>query len=358
MKKIFSVTNLSITFLILFFTSCRKADSPIADGAVSTRDILNSFSQNVAYATYNDLHQQATILTLKIQLFNQSNSQNDLEACREQWKKTRSVWEQSEGFLFGPVTTNDIDPHIDTWPIDFNSLDSVMNSSAIIDANYVNGLEDALHGFHPMEYLLWGTNGNKIAQDFTSRQKEYLIALSKNIEDLTGALSANWTSGTAGSYFDSFTNAGSSTSIYSSKNAAFNELVLAMAGICEEVADGKIGEPFVSQNPNLEESPYAKNSLIDFINNIKSVKNIYDGGYLIKGVSLKNFVQQYNRSLDNVIDQKINTAIASLNAITVPFGTAIITQPVQVQQAQQAINELKDVLEDDLINLVNTKIRD
>ena len=69
-------------------------------------------------------------------------------------------------------------------------------------------------------------------------------------------------------------------------------------------------------------------------------------------------MQQYNRSLDNVIDQKINTAIASLNAITVPFGTAIITQPVQVQQAQQAINELKDVLEDDLINLVNTKIRD
>ncbi len=78
MKRIFNTINLSVTFIFLLITSCRKVDTPNKEGIVSTREILSNFSQNIAFTTYNDLHQQATILTLKIQLFNQSNSQIDL----------------------------------------------------------------------------------------------------------------------------------------------------------------------------------------------------------------------------------------------------------------------------------------
>ncbi|MGL5889470.1 MAG: hypothetical protein ACRC3B_06275, partial [Bacteroidia bacterium] len=59
-----------------------------------------------------------------------------------------------------------------------------------------------------------------------------------------------------------------------------------------------------------------------------------------------------NLSLDGRVKQAIDNAQASLNAITIPFGQAIIQQPVQVQNAINAINDLKAVLENDLLPYV------
>jgi len=50
-------------------------------------------------------------------------------------------------------------------------------------------------------------------------------------------------------------------------------MVNAMAGICGEVGDGKMGEVLLDVNG--EESPYSKNSLTDFTNNMQGVLNAY-----------------------------------------------------------------------------------
>jgi uncharacterized iron-regulated protein len=72
------------------------------------------------------------------------------------WKDVRSTWEQSEAFLFGPVATNNIDPSTDTWPVDYNALDSLSNTGNAFTQSYLNTLGDELKGYHPSEYLLWG----------------------------------------------------------------------------------------------------------------------------------------------------------------------------------------------------------
>jgi len=51
-------------------------------------------------------------------------------------------------------------------------------------------------------------------------------------------------------------------------------------------------------------------------------------------------------------NQKIDAAITALGNITVPFGTAITTQTVQVQNAMTAINDLQSTLEDKLLPFV------
>ena len=52
-----------------------------------------------------------------------------------------------------------------------------------------------------------------------------------------------------------------------------------MAGICKEVGEqdvnGKMYNPYITQDSSLAESPYSGNSLIDFKNNIKSVFEYY-----------------------------------------------------------------------------------
>ena len=60
----------------------------------------------------------------------------------------------------------------------------------------------------------------------------------------------------------------------------------------------------------------------------------------------------HNLSLDNEIKTKLSAAITALGNVTDPFGKAISTQPVQIQNAMTAINDLKDILENDLLTFV------
>ena len=125
-----------------------------------------------------------------------------------------------------------------------------------------------------------------------------------------------------------------------------------MAGICDEVANGKIKDPFDLQDPTQEESPFAKNSITDFTNNVQGVMDVYQGKFSSNGQGLEDLVRSYNLSLDNDIKTAHAAAIASLQAITVPFGQAIGTQQTQVQNAMIKINALKDVLETKLAPFV------
>ncbi|MEJ0103178.1 MAG: imelysin family protein [Bacteroidota bacterium] len=242
----------------------------------------------------------------------------------------------------GPVESDDIDPRIDTWPVDFNELDAILNGSDELNEAYVNGLEESLKGFHPIEYLLWGQDGSKTAAELTARQKEFLLALTQNLNTLCGSVKASWTSG----YANQFATAGASgNTVYPTTKSAYEALVDGMAGICDEVANGKMKDPFDAQDPLQEESPFAKNSIIDFTNNIKGILAIYEGKFTNDGKGVEDLVRNYNLSLDNEIKSKHQAAITALNAINIPFGEAILTQPTQVTNAMAKINDLAETLE-------------
>jgi uncharacterized iron-regulated protein len=127
-----------------------------------------------------------------------------------------------------------------------------------------------------------------------------------------------------------------------------------LIGICDEVANGKIAEPFNTQDASLEESPFAKNSLSDFKNNIKSVQNIYLGKYNLDNKGIEDLIKAKNLSMDVNVKAKINAALQSLDNISVPFGDAIITQRAQVQKSMDAINDLKKYLEGTVKPFVQT----
>jgi predicted lipoprotein len=358
MKNITLFIAFSATVLLL--SNCKKeAVEPETEIPVENLQdaVLSSFSANVAQSTYNDLADQSNQLYIAIQKFKTTSTDDNLNECRVLWKNARSAWEQSEGFLFGPVSTNNIDPRIDTWPVNYVDLDSVLNSQAVFTEAYIEGLEDALRGFHPIEYLIFGQNGTKSATQVTARQKEYLLALAENLKKLTSDISASWNPALTDNYHTAFVNAGGGSKIYLTKRAAYEELVNAMAGICEEVANGKLEEPFVKQDSTLEESPFSKNSITDFTNNIISVQNVYYGKYKVDGAGLEDIVRETYLSLDKNMKLKLNGAISSLNKITVPFGRAIFEQPQQIKDAQKSINELKDFIENDLMTFIQTQIK-
>lgn len=348
MKK--SFIYIKITALILLGTLCIqscKKEKRRNNNENITAQILLDYSNNICLKSYELLASESDILYTDVKNLVANTTQENLLKAQNQWKKTRQVWEKTEAHLFGPVATNNIDPRIDTWPVDFIRLDSVMSSSHVLTESYIDDLEESLKGFHPIEYLLFGLGGRKNANELTVRQKEYLEALTLNLRNLTHSLVNDWHAG----FLTEFNTPGNTN--YPTAVASYEEIVNAMIIICDEVANGKIDGVFVLQDSTLEESPFSNNSITDFTNNIIGVKESYlsqNGAKVGKGI--EDLVKMHNLSLDGRIKQKMAMAIGALNNITVPFAKAIYTQPLQVQAAVDAINILKKELEDNLLPFI------
>lgn len=360
------ITRYLLASLVIFnLASCKKTkttdpvvDQPVepTNTTVSKQAVLTDLSTNVINASYTDLSTKATALYNSIVAFSASSTQANLSSAQQAWRDVRSTYEQTEGFLFGPMSVDDIDPRVDTWPIDFQRLDSLLTSASTptpFTASYVNNLEESLKGFHPIEYFLFGQNGDKTASQITARQKDLMLAMADNLKTLCAQVKTSWDN----SYTTTFTTAGANNSVYPTIRSAYEEVINAMADICDEVATGKMKDPFDNKDASLEESPFAKNSLTDFTNNIKSVQNMYLGKFAVDGKGLEDLIKANNISMDGAIKTKIAASITALGNITVPFGQAILEtggQRTQVQTAMTTILDLQTYLQGDVKTYLQT----
>lgn len=335
--------------------SCKDKDDDTAvtpAESATTSKVLASFASNIAIANLADLEAKAQALDIAINTYITTSSQSTLTAAQQGWYSTRISWEQSESFLFGPVATKELDPAIDSWPVNFVDIDSVVNGNATYTEEFINSLDPTLKGFHPIEYLLFGQNGTRKFDDLSSRQKDYLKALSAHLKRITAQMHTEWNV-TGGNYATQVSAAGTPVSTeFATQQDAMLEIVNGMIGIVDEVSAGKIEDPFAAKDASLEESPFAKNSWTDFKNNITGVRNVYTGKYLTQGTSISAWVQQYNKSADTKILQRIDAAIANLGAYTTPFGEAIISQPGNITATQTVLDDLKTTMEEDLLPLI------
>ncbi|MEO6150143.1 MAG: imelysin family protein [Mucilaginibacter sp.] len=330
--------------LTLAGISCKKdkTTNTNTDSETLKKEILSDVSNKVCKESYEDMYTKSLALLASVETLNTTTNDANLAISQAKWKDMRTTWEQTEAWLFGPIAAEEIDPRIDTWPVDFNALEDILSSDDDLTEAYVDDLEESLKGFHPIEYLLWGQNGTKAAASFTPREKEYLLSLTQNLVKLTKEVRDIWTTG---GYTQELALAGQGSTEFTTRVAAYVQIVDAMAGICEEVATGKIKEPFDAADAGLEESPFAKNSLTDFTNNIKGVLAAYQGRFINDGKGLEDLVRANNLSLDAEVKAKHAAAIAALADITVPFGDAITTQQSKVQNAMDKIGDLQVTLE-------------
>ncbi len=340
---------------ISFFT-VKAPNSADADASVST--IISSIATNVILGTYEDFSVKAKALTNALLKFQFTPTDENLRKVQFAWRDTRSPWEQAESFLFGPVDTKGLDPALDSWPVNRTDLDAVLNTSNKLDVPFVSGLNDTLHGFHTIEYLIFGEANNKTAATMTAREVEYLVSVTSLLHTHVDALANAWqTSG--GNFVTEFGNAGKGSKTYPSEVSALQELVNGMIGIVDEVANGKIADPFSQTNTELVESQFSFNSLLDFENNIRGVENIYLGRYLQKdGAGLNDLVRRNNAELDTEIRQKFDAAIDAIQAIPFPFRDSISNAQGRtlIATAQAKVSELQTVLESKLLpNLTSFK---
>ncbi|MDE6289035.1 MAG: hypothetical protein K2M00_09675 [Muribaculaceae bacterium] len=315
------------------------------------------------------------------------------------WIEARRYWELSEAWLFGATADYNIDPHIDTWPLDKTAMDALLSNPAQMAfmsdresaGEYVgSSLGQGLLGFHAIEYLIFkpadattDVTSPRPASEFSQNELYYLAAVADDLRNCCLRLEASWTdAGTVdpaklailddaelsynSNYGAYIKNAGSAGSIYVNYAEALQEIVVGAQDIVDEVGNQKIGRPVgsgIAADPDYIESPYALNSITDFIDNLRSVRNAYAGYHAVAGETekyikpsahtLSTYVRSVDADLDNRVISAIDGAISAIALMREPFAST--SQQASMYEinmaAVEACNAVNDIL-DEVIDLL------
>ena len=339
-----------------FVVGCESDDDDKHDQgeAYDAAQILDDFANTVVLATYTDLDNKAGELLAAVKALKTDTTQANLEKAQQAWKATRTPWEQSEAFLFGPVDTQGLDPTLDSWPVDHVNLQEVLDKDDELTVEYVSGLEVTQKGFHTIEFLLFRDGNQRKASDITGRELEYLVSATESLKASTKQLRLAWAP-----EGDNFSNTVASAgeegnAVYRSQSAAVQEMVNGMIDIADEVANGKISDPYNESDTTLVESQFSFNSISDFQDNIRGIQNVYMGKFVSDGQGLNEFVNSKDADLDTRFQTEVQKAIDSIGAIPDPFRDSIIGNRSSVQTAIDAVSKVQLTLEQDILPLVQT----
>ena len=231
----------------------------------------------------------------------------------------------------------------------------------MLTEEYVSALPPEEKGFHTAEYLLFREGETRNLSTFTPREIQYLIATAKDIESTAIELHEDWAEG-AEPYGDVLKNAGGDgNTVYPSLLSGIEEMINGMSIILDEVANGKIADPYDEQDVELVESQFSFNSRADFAHDIVGVLNAYKGCRVVslddrtcEAAGLDDLVGQSDSALAERVENEINAAIDAILAISQPFRDAI-TDPDQadeIEAAQEAINGVFNTLNGPVLALV------
>ncbi len=331
--------------LPLAFTSCSNDDDNGASTATVPASelsaVANTYVNDIVYPTYADLRTNAKALKDACDKAYDNAKNNKLEdqdivdAC-EAFKDARREWERSEAFLYGAAKNNEIDPHIDSWPLDPDQLKLALNDKDLIagingsaPAKFIyseNGSFQSVIGFHGLEFVLFRNgaprtaamlNANETAEGMTTvkgiDELAFAAAVAGDIYNMTSLLQYGWNGDSElGSWLnnnckwviDGLKDLEESAGALSSAGIGYGQFLLNATGekawfqtwqetlenvlvggcsnICQEVYTQKLGQAYRVATGNPEsaeesidyiESPYSKRSFIDYQDNIYSIKN-------------------------------------------------------------------------------------
>ena len=382
---------LFIALAVIGLTACKQGGNTdvTSDKEAALQQAVTPYVNNTVIATYRAMADAGlTLLGQTEQILDKVTKGEEysklMEDAGTSWRLMRKHWEQSEAFLYGPAGTHSIDPHIDSWPLDFNAMNALLHDADRMAAIEEEGgayvgdkLGYALKGFHAAEYLLFESverdgrtigTGRPHAANLTHAEAVYLLGI---VEDLTqqailleycwaGEVSAAKNKvledGGVEAWEDKYgwqmINAGKPGSTYLTYQEVAEEIVAGCVDIAGEVAELKMGNPYISSTAEQRdyiESPYSCTSTIDFADNIRSIQHAYCGA-LAGDRSVSNYVYRQDAELDTKVRKAIDDAITAIEAIG-DFENTAQNNPL-VKAAIDQVSELEELLDDEVMPLL------
>ena len=321
------------------------------------REVLKNLVSNVIVPTYTSLADETEKLEQTLNgLTTSTITQAQINSACEDFKEARKYWERSEAFLMGAASDFDIDPTIDSWPLNRSLLLSYFN----------NGMDDemlddaTILGFHALEFILFRDGqprkvaelqANDTYKNFEkimgAQELAYAQTICTLLKQRTFQLQCAWDGGAnagrlavvkaAGldyqtekglSYGENLIQAGvdGSNSTFPTLKAAIAQVLSDDEGsclaICGEVGTAKIANPFSAGDVSYVESPYSYNSIADFRDNIRSIRNVWLGSTdkTANKYSFHTFFASVkSETMNNKVENGYVSAIEGISNMPSPF---------------------------------------
>ena len=364
----------------LSLASCSDNDDPTPNDTLEAKEQMLQaatvdYVEHTVYPTYAAMADAAIRMrdlcrTMQTKHAAGTLTSADIKAAGDAWKESRKNWELSEAFLFGPAANHNIDPHIDSWPLDKASMDNLLVQ--IRNGNpwsLENNGGYGLIGFHSVEYMLFelSADGNTSmvhSTNYTPEELEYLVAVADDLCAQCVCLEACW-AGTDNisdekqgvledadldygeNYGWEMMHAGKAGSRYKTYQEAAEEIIQGCIDIADEVGNTKIGRPHIgasAADKNYIESPYSLNSIEDFADNIRSIRNAYLGTNP-GDASVSDYIKSISPDTDAAVRYAISNAITAIEAVPEPFEKNA-TGALAATAMEAAGSTLVDALED------------
>ena len=342
-----------------------KANGVIASASLTEAqetylyEVLNNLVDNVIVPTYTSLADNTEDLEKTLHgLTAASITQAQIDKACTDFKAARLYWERSEAFLGGAAADFDIDPTIDSWPLNRSLLLTYLQSGRTDFSD--EEIEDAtILGFHALEFLLFRNGQPRKAAEFQTNdtytgfeqisgasELAYAQRICTLLKERTFQLQVAWegeknASRTAVvkaagleyqtekglSFGDNLKQAGkSSKSTFASLADAIAQVLSDDEGscfaICNEVGTAKIANPFANGDIAYVESPYSYNSITDFADNIRSIRNIWLGSTNDSAAdkSFHKFFASVNQvAVNTAVENAYSSAINNISGMPAPF---------------------------------------
>jgi predicted lipoprotein len=351
--------------LVACFVSCSD-DGPNEDtngsGSIITTEALDkaiaTYVDRVVVPTYGDMEAKVKALKEAVDAFGASGTQADLDKACNAWRAARIPWEQSEAFLFGPADYEQLDPSLDSWPLDKDGLDQLLATQSWDELEGDTEEAQSLRGFHTLEYLLFDEGQNKQIAKVTSNEKAYIVKVTEYLFNDTQRLHKAWKEGLGSeevpvAFGEEFKK--HNTTRFPSPEVVLFEIIDAgIIGIAEEVGEQKIGNPYDLWKQGQQddavlqvESWYSWNSLTDYEDNIVSIENSYLGGRdgnRDDATSLSALVRLVNAELDGKVKTAISNARKAIRDIPHPFRNNLSAK-TEVEAAMDACADLAKIFQ-------------
>ena len=370
-KKLFMLV--AIAGMTMSFSACGDDNNEPDPSQLDNNKtaIISQYVNGVVVPTYRSLADDANQLADLCEQLRQNPSQNLVQQCCDKWISARKYWELSEAFLFGAAADYNIDPHIDSWPLQKSQLDNILANNALITALDEEGasagafatLGYGLLGFHAVEYVLFRDGAARNVNDITERELIYNAAVAQDLANQTVRLEASWAGMShitaakqkqlaefelepSFNYGENMIDAGKAgNSLYKTQLAAMEQILTGASDISDEVGNTKITDPVNSGNVLDVESWYSWNSIADFTDNIRSVRNTYYGSLdgTVNSNSMAAYMNKVNATLDSNVRSAIDNALKEVAAMPAPFRNHLTK--AETQKAVDACNALLDALD-------------
>ena len=334
------------TMMTCSFSACSDNDDPTPDTGTSETDakfeaIAKQYLDHTVYVTYKNLADETEQLVKDLQALKSSKTDANVKATCETFLEARAWWEKSEAFLYGAATDFGIDPHIDSWPLDLDGLQTALKNTEQVEAHltYAVAVAGDLRNRCWQLELSWrgesAVNADRVAKVANELELPYTVNSGEY------------------SYGENMLNAGKAGSTYASWTLAMQAIIDGCKTIADEVGTSKIGKPYSGEDPAYIESPYSHKSILDFYDNIISIQNAYMGGIeneRDETNSLHNYIAGVDKELDTKVVNAINNALTKINAMAAPF-----VNNIKDPSAGEAIKACQDL--DAILSDVKTALR-